>query len=166
MKIKVIVFFLMISAFAQAQYLKKSCAIKLGGAYFINCGTLVAIKGQSVFNVTDADSLIKANFDVFDMTGYKIASVKDGAIIDGDKELFEITSTTDEYIFKEKSTKRIICYVKREKVKEQCELWLWADMYFPDGIVFQCTPDDTNISWIKMMNGARFENAKVGISLE
>ncbi|MBW8049368.1 MAG: hypothetical protein FVQ77_03300 [Cytophagales bacterium] len=146
----------------------KDCAVKIGSNYYINCKHIIVFQQQDVLTVTDTKgNSIKINFDIFSPNGKKVAAVKDGQLVEGNKDLYDIKSSDKEYTFMEKSTNRIICYVKRtfNKEKNRCELQIWADMYMPSGFYFQCTPETTNVPLLNMMKGSTFTGAESAIIL-
>ena len=94
------------SVFAAGQSCS-TCAVKIGSCYYVSCKAIITVHEQSVLTITDAaDKSIKPNFDVYSESGKKLAVIKEGAIIEGDKNLYIIKSMTSEYSFVEKATKR------------------------------------------------------------
>jgi hypothetical protein len=145
-----------------------ACAVKIGSSYYINCRHIITFRGKDVLNVISTrETPVKINFDVYSSDGKKTAVVKEGKITEGASELFTISSSYTAFSFMEKSTKRIICYVKKifDKENSRCELHVWADMYMPSGFYFQCTPETTNVEMLNNMKGATFKNSGVAISL-
>ena len=145
------------------------CAVKIGSNYYINCKKIISFAGQSVLTIDNSsDPLIKINFDVFSEDGIKIAAVKGGKLTIGEKSAYKIKSTETEFSFIEKTTNRIICFVKRvyDEKNRRCELQVFADMFMPSGFYFQCTPETTNVEFLNWMQGSTFTNAASAIDLE
>ena len=144
------------------------CAVKIGSNYYINCQQIITFKNQPVLTITNStDNSIKINFDVFSTSGKKVATVKEGKLIEGNKDLYIIKSTDKEFSFIEKSTNRIICFVKKtnDTKNKRCELQVSADMYMPSGFYFQCTPETTNVPSLNYMTGSTFDNMGAAITL-
>lgn len=144
------------------------CAVKIGKNYYINCKKIISFQNQPVLTITNSqDNSIKINFDVFSTSGTKVATVKEGKLAEGNKDLYIIKLTEKEFSFIEKSTNRIICFVKKtyDQQNKRCELQVSADMYMPSGFYFQCTPETTNVPFLNNMQGATFANSDSAISL-
>lgn len=144
------------------------CAIKIGSNYYINCKRIITFSDQTILTLTNSnDNSIEINFDIFSINGKKEATVKDGKLTEGNKELYTIKSSEKEYAFIEKSTNRIICLVKKhfDPTNKRFELHVWTDMYMPNGFYFQCTPETTNVPILNYIQGSTFSNSDSAITL-
>lgn len=143
-------------------------AVKIGSNYYINCKRIITFSDQTILTITNSkDNSIKINFDIFSIDGKKEATVKEGKLTEGNKELYTIKSSEKEYAFIEKSTNRIICLVKKtfDSKNKRFELQVWTDMYMPNGFYFQCTPETTNVPFLNYIQGSTFSNTDSAITL-
>jgi len=141
------------------QQSQDTCAIKLGGGvYIIDCEKPLLYHNYPIFTVPKSNNdpyreprnLIGISFDVYNANGKIIAKVTEGRLTYGDKNRFIIESTSDEFLLKEKNTNWLICRILTpgppHKLNYDCELWLWMNLYMPNGFLFKATPEQMNVS--------------------
>ena len=58
--------------------------VKIGGCYFINCRDLIVAHGESLFRIhrRDDDGILLVDFDIYDAKGAKLATVRNGSIVE------------------------------------------------------------------------------------
>lgn len=159
-------FFILASA-AQAQ--QGPCALKIGGNFYINCQHTILYQGQDVMTVTELDGKgSKVNFDIFSPAGVLEAKVRAGKLAEGSAANFAIVSSADAFTLVDKRDGRKVCHVEKKfnLNEERCDLFVWADLYLPDGNRFQCTPETTNVPFLNFMQGATFQNVQTAIQLD
>ena len=149
------------------QHSKDTCAIKLGGVYMIDSEKPILCRNHLIFTVPKSNNnpyrephnLIGISFDVYNANGKIIAKVTEGRLTYGDKNRFVIESTSDEFLLQEKNTSWLICRILKpgppHKLQYDCELWMWMNLYMPNGFLFQATPEEMNVSnrYIKVEKG-------------
>lgn len=145
--------------------LEKEFSVKLGGNTYINTPNLVVYKGEPLFKIyrSDSDGILGIDFDVFDSTGNRVATIRKGIVVQGDKDNYDIETGHEEYKVTEKSSNRLIASVKRRGV-ESAELEVSVHLYTPDGFLVDATPTQTNIAG-NVMKGCVFEDCGAGIAI-
>ncbi len=139
--------------------------VKIGGCTFINTPNLVKYGDELLFKCyrSISDSLLGIDFDIYDESGDKVATIRKGMIVDGDEDKYSIVEDFDHFTITEKFSGRIICEIrKREEAEGDVEFELFVKMYTKSGFLFEATPTRTNTLFI---TGVVFEDCKVGIQI-
>ena len=128
-------------------YKEDNFKVKIGGNFYINTPKIIVYKGDSLFSIVRAErtDLLGINFKIYNKNGEKIASVKQGRIYEGDKELYSVIIEQDRYALIEKATDRIICDIRKNKLADQSELEVNLNLYTKDGFLINASPTGTNI---------------------
>ena len=136
----------------------------IGGNTYINTPNIVVYKGTSLFTIkrSGSDGLLGIDFDIYDNGGNRVATVRNGIIVQGNQDDYDITTGMDRYTVTEKSTGRMICDIRKRAEAANAELEVSVELYTPDGFLFNATPDQTNIGGI-VMKGNVIENCGSGI---
>jgi|WetSurMetagenome_2_1015567.scaffolds.fasta_scaffold444798_2 hypothetical protein len=143
----------------------KNYKIKLGGNYFINCESLISFKDEPVFRrieKRDTDGKLGLDFDVYDKKGQKIATIRRGNVVQGNTQAYEMMHLADCDKVVEKSSGRII--VEINKKQSDADIAVSVNMYLPNGLLLEATPENININTIKM-RGNTISNCKIGIAI-
>ena len=145
-------------------YKEDNFKVKIGGNFYINTPKIIVYKGDSLFSIVRAErtDLIGINFKIYNKNGEKIASVKQGRIYEGDKELYSVIIEQDRYALIEKATDRIICDIRKNKLADQSELEVNLNLYTKDGFLINASPTGTNIG-TNLMTGCVISDCGAGI---
>lgn len=145
--------------------LENQFSVKLGGNTYINTPNLVVYKGEPLFKInrSESDGILGIDFDVFDASGNRVATVKRGIVVQGDRENYIINSSHKEYTVTEKNSGRLIVSVKRRDV-DGAELEVSVHLYTPDGFLLDATPTQTNIGGT-VMTGCIIQDCGAGIAI-
>lgn len=136
----------------------------IGGNTYINVANLVVYKGEPLFTLKrrESDGQLGIDFDVFDGTGARIATVRGNRIVQGMEDDYQIIRDVDRYAVIERATGKVICDIRRHSQAPESELEVSVELFTPDGFLFKATPDETNIKGL-MLRGNVFENLGAGI---
>jgi hypothetical protein len=147
-------------------HIDPKCKVKLGGNYYIDVDRLVDYKGSSLFTLKrrESDGLLGIDFDIYDAEGKKVATVRHGNIVSGDKQNYEITHDPHHYTVTEKATGRVICDIRRRDAAQDAEMEVAVDLFTPDGFHFQADPDKTNLRGMQL-SGNTVQSCQVGIKI-
>ena len=139
----------------------------IGGNTYINVPNLVVYKNQSLFTIKrrESDGLLGIDMDIFDKDGERVATVRRGSIVQGNKEDYEIRRERHRHSVIEKSSGHVICDIRRKTEAPDPELEISVRLYTPDGFLFEATPEETNLRGIRMI-GNRIINCKYGIVIQ
>ena len=145
--------------------LEKEFSVKLGGNTYINTPNLVVYKGEPLFKIyrSESEGILGIDFDIFDSTGNRVATVRKGIVVQGDSENYKIESGHEEYKVTEKGSNRLITSVKRRGA-EGAELEVSVHLYTPDGFLIDATPTQTNIAGM-VMTGCVIKDCGAGIAI-
>ena len=141
--------------------------LKLGGSYFIDCGTLVQYRDTPLFNVRrrESDGLVGVDFDLYNSEGAKIATIRHGNIVSGDAKAYDISLGAHHYTIKERESGRTVCDLRRKDATESgTELELAVDLYTSDKFHFIASPEMIILGG-NMFRGMTIEKCKVGIMI-
>ncbi len=141
-------------------------SVKLGGNTYINTPNLVVYKGTPLFQIkrSESEGILGIDFDIFDAAGKRVATVRNGIVVEGDSQNYQIESGHEEYKVTEKKTGRLITSIKRRGVAD-AELEVSVNLYTPDGFLFDATPNETNIGGA-MLRGNTIKDCAVGIGID
>ena len=139
----------------------------IGGNTYINIPNIIVHKGSSLFTIkrSESDGLLGIDFDIYDKDHNRVATVRNGVIVQGNEDDYDITTGMDRYTVTEKSTDRMICDIRKRTEAQHAELEVSVELYTPDGFLFNATPDHTNIGGI-VMKGNVFKNSGAGIVID
>ena len=161
-----VLFIISHSAISQSD---SSITLKMGNNYFTDCEKTVVFKGQEIFDIDKSiDSKINISFIIYDENGVQLAEVKSGKMISGKSENYTLSNSAEKFSLVEKSTGRIISFVKRvyNDKEKRYEYHVSADLFLPDGYAFQCTPESSNIPMLNMMQGSNFIGSGTAITID
>jgi len=126
----------------------------IGGNTYIDIPNLVVYKNQPLFTIKrrESDGLLGVDIDVFDKGGERVATVRGGNIVQGNKEDYEIRSEMHHHSVIEKTSGRVICDIRRKTEAPDAELEISVLLYTPDGFLFEATPEKTNLRGVRMVD--------------
>lgn len=157
-----LVFFLLLSpCLLNAQ----AVALKIGGATFINCKSVVAFGEQSVVSLRqNADGSFLLNAEVYNEGGQLVASVYDN--LTTSKGVI-ITQNSHEILLTDKYTGRKICQFATVKSADgkRTEVAGTLNLYLPNGRFLQCTPEASNQAVLETMRGTTVSNKVAALLL-
>lgn len=138
----------------------------IGGNTYIKTPTIISYKGQSIFSLKrrDNDGQLGIDFDIFDKSRQKVATIRNANVVDGDTNNYEISKNADHYQVKEKASGRVVCDIKKKANAVPAELVVSAQLYMPDGKLINVSPTGTNIEGMVMI-GCVFESCATAISV-
>jgi hypothetical protein len=141
--------------------------VVLGGNTYINTHTLIAYKGEPLFTIKrrDSDQILGIDFDIFDQSGKRAATVRNGNVVQGNEVDYKIIRDADHYRVIHRETNRVICDIRKKGEAKAAELEVSVDMYTPSGFRFQATPIGTNLPGQNFISGGTFENCGCGIAI-
>lgn len=140
--------------------------VKLGGNIFVNCGQLIAYDDEPLFTVKrrENDLRLGIDFDVFDEGGNRVATVRNGNVVDGDRNAYEMHHGADTHRITDKASGRVICQIDKSPDQPSVELAVSVKMYLPDGFLLEAYPDRLNIGTSMMIDNF-MRNCRVGIAI-
>ncbi len=139
--------------------------VRLGGNTYVNVENLVEYDGVPLFSLRRHENgYLGIDFNIFDATGKKVASVKRNEIYPGERQTYELQGDADRYALLNKETGRVICEIKKRSAAVPAELDVTVQLYTPDGFLFAATPEATNLPNVTVKNNV-FENVPIGISI-
>lgn len=120
-----------------------SFRIRFGGNIVVNCGSLVTFNDEPLIRLRRrGDGFLGVDVDVRDPAGTRVATVRNGKVVQGDDRNYEILTSPDEHRVVALDTGRIAVRVARKDV-EGAELDLSVRLYLPTGHLFEADPDST-----------------------
>ena len=145
-------------------YNENNFTVVIGGNNYINVPNILVYKGESVFKITRAErtDLLGIDFDIYDAARNKIAVVKNGRIYEGDKERYQVDYNADQYKLTDKKEGRVICDIRKRSLVEGSELDVNVHLYMKDGLLFEATPESTNVAGFKL-SGSTIKDCVNGI---
>ena len=143
-----------------------SYRVMIGGNYFQDCGELITYDGEPLFNLRrrESDRRLGIDFDVYDAARRKIATIRNGNVVDGDTEAFTIDRGPDCHTIRSKATGEVVCQVDRRPYEAGVELAVTVNMFLPNGFLLRATPDQMNLGGTQMI-GNTMRNCRVGIAI-
>jgi hypothetical protein len=143
--------------------------VVLGGNAYIDTPTLIEAHGEPllVLRRNDANGCLDVRFDIYNESGTKLAVV-------GGNEIYPVADvasayareeTADRLVFREVSTSRTLCEIRRREDAEDCELTISARLYTSKGVRVVVTPMGTNICGSFQWSGDMFWGNRVAIKL-
>jgi|SRR5215831_3503613 len=143
--------------------------VRLGGNTYIDNGTLVEYKGESLFNLRRHDNgYLGIDFDIYNAEGHKIATVRRNELyLDSkmkDRERFKIDGSANRYTLTDTKNDQVICDIKRREDAQPSELDVAVHLYTKDGFLFDATPEQTNLGGNSIRNSV-ISNNPVGIGI-
>jgi len=158
---KLVFVFLLSPFFLNAQAL----ALKIGGATFIDCKSVVAFGEQSVVSYRlNAEGSLLLNAEVYNEGGKLVAAVHDNLTT---SNAVVITQTSNEILLTDKYTGRKICLFATTKSADgkRMEVAGTLNLYLPNGRLLQCTPEASNQAVLETMRGTTVSNKAAALSL-
>ena len=141
---------------------------KIGGNYYINTPNIIVARGENLFRLKrrEEDGLLAIDFDVYSKEGKKVATIRNGNIVQGDVENFEIRKDFHHYWMIEKKSGRTLCDIKKStKSEDGYEIEVSVDLYTKSGFRVIASPKETNLGNM-MMTGCTFQDCGAGIVVE
>ena len=138
-------------------YMEDKFRVIIGGNTYINTPNILVYKGKPLFLIkrSDRDGLLGIDFDIFDKNGKRVATIRKGVVVQGNKEDYDIMEGMDRYIVTEKASGRIICEIRKRAEAPNAEFEVSVKLYTPDGFLFDASPEETNLPGIKLRCGNR-----------
>jgi hypothetical protein len=144
--------------------LEKEFRVKLGGNYYINCGSLISVNGQPLFTVKRRDDgVLGIDFDIYDKDRTKIATIRGGTIVAANGGDYVFRIGVDHYRIEDAAGK-MICDIKRKGKAQNAELEVAVDLFTPSGFHLIATPESTNIGGATMI-GNTFKDCGTAINI-
>jgi hypothetical protein len=136
-----------------------SFTVKIGGNYYTDCDPILRIKGEPIFRLKRRDDgLLGIDFDLYDSKGQKVATIRNGHIVQGDASAYTLKKEKHRYWILDK-TGAVICDVRQvTKAEPGCEIEVSVDLYSKNGFHYKAAPDRTEIGGPSGMviTGCRF----------
>jgi len=141
--------------------------VKIGNNIFINTPNIVMYGEEPLFKIyrSTSDGLLGIDFDIYDERGIKVATIRKGMIVDGNEDDFIFVRNFDHYTIIEKTSKRIICDLKKREMAGEVELELNLKTYTKKGFLFEATPEGMNIE-SNFLSGNIIKDGQVGIFID
>lgn len=138
--------------------------VKIGGNYYINVQNIIVADGVSLFTLKRReDGLLAIDFDVYDESGDKVATVRNGNIVQHDSERFQAHKEHHRYWIEEKSSGRVICDVRKDsKAEDGSELEVSVDLFTKSGFHFIASSEETNLGGM-VLRGNTMSGCQTGI---
>jgi len=138
--------------------------VKVGGNIFINTPNLIVYREEPLFKMyrSTSDGLLGIDFDIYNKSGDKVATIRKGMIVSGNEKDFSIVKKFDHYIITENSSGRIICDIKKRGEAGEVELDLSVRMYTKGGFLFDAAPTRINVRG-NYLSGNTFSGFDVGM---
>ena len=139
--------------------------VKMGGANFIDCKSLVTFGGQEVVSIRKAaDGTWLLNAEVYNEAGRLSASVHDNQTT---ATGVVFTQNANEIQLTDKYTGRKLCHFKLKTSADgkPAEIEATLNMYLPNGTLLQCTPEASNQTVLETMRGTTSKNKDAGYSI-
>jgi hypothetical protein len=141
--------------------------VRLGGNTYINCKTLVAVQGESLFSLRrHDDGYLGIDFDIYDDSGNRIATVRRNEIYCSEKDRYQIDGSLNQYKLTDTKTGEVICDIKKREDAHPAELEVSVRLYTPSGFLFDATPEQTNLLRGTVLRNNTISGAGTGISIE
>lgn len=147
---------------------KADIVLKMGSNYYINCKQSIAFGDYSILSVSgDAQNGRMIFFDIYNPQGGLDASFRDGTFTGAAASYFQIQQIPDGFYILDSRSQHIPLKIVNvyNAAKSRKELHVWADFFLPNGGRFQCTPDQSNVPYLQMMQGSTFANNQTAIRL-
>lgn len=141
-------------------------SVKLGGNTYINTPNLIVVQGESLFKIyrSESDGILGIDFDVYNSSRAKVATIRKGIVVSGDEAAYEISSSHEKYSVTDKSSGKEIVSVQRRNVSG-AELEVSVELYTKTGFLINATPTSTNVGGM-MMTGNVFKDCGAGLVIE
>jgi len=138
--------------------------VKVGGNIFINTPNLIVYREEPLFKMyrSTSDGLLGIDFDIYNNSGDKVATIRKGMIHAGNEKDFTIVKEFDHYTITENSSGRIICDIKKREEAGEVELELSVRMHTKDCFLFDANPTGINVRG-NYLSGNTFVGLGVGI---
>ena len=145
---------------------EKEFSVKLGGNTYINTPNLIVVQGKSLFKVyrSESDGMLGIDFDVYNSSGNKVATIRKGIVVNGDEDAYQITSGHEKYSVTEKSSGKEIVSVQRRNVSG-AEIEVSVELYTKTGFLLNATPESTNVGGV-VMKGNIIKDCGAGLVVE
>ena len=107
------------------------------------------------------------NFDLYGADGTLQASLLNGNFSGKQADDYHVQRFEEGFFIKNTVENRIVLKIQSVENKEEkrTEMHVWADFYLPNGGVFQCTPEESNVPLLEMIKGTTMKNAGTGVQL-
>lgn len=146
-----------------------TCYLHISSNWFYKCKSTIAYNGMSLLNVKGiAGTRWLIDCDVYNSSGVKLVTLKNGEVTTGDSQPISISSTADEFILKLAKTNVELIHLKKyysEKYKHSA-VDVWLQFYLPDGNFVQCTPETSNIPTMQYIKGSLFNGVGSAIEID
>jgi hypothetical protein len=141
--------------------------VKIGGNYYINVPNLIVESGVNLFTLKRRDDgLLAIDFDIYDASGNKVATVRNGNIVQHDSDRFQAHKEHHRYWIEEKSSGRVICDIRKAaKAEDGSELEVSVDLFTKSGFHFIAGSEETNLAGT-IFRDCTISNSPTGISIE
>jgi hypothetical protein len=141
---------------------------KLGGTYYIDTPNMIVAHGENLFRLKrrEEDGLLAVDFDIYDVDGSKIATVRNGNVMQHDADRFHAHKEHHRYWITEKGTDRIICDIRKvSKAEDGSELEISVDLFTKKGFHLIAGPEETNLGGM-VFRGGTIRGCGAGIVIE
>jgi hypothetical protein len=121
---------------------------KLGGNYYIDTPNMIVAHGENLFRLRrrEEDGLLAIDFDIYDATGAKVATIRNGNIVDHDGAGYTASKEHHRYTLTEDATGRVVCDIKKvSKAENGSEIEVSVDLFTKKGFHLIAGPEETNL---------------------
>ena len=143
----------------------KEFTVKLGGNYYVNTPNMIVANGENIFRLKrrEEDGLLAVDFDVYAEDGSKVATIRNGNVVQGDAEKYEFHKEHHRYWVVDRDSGRTICDVRKSaRAEDGSELEVSVDLYTKSKFHLMADPDKTNIGGM-VMTGCTMKDCGAGI---
>jgi hypothetical protein len=154
-----------IPASAQAQ---KDVSLKIGGNYFINCKRTIVLGDYTILSVSgDDESGRMVNFSIYGPDGRLDARLHEGSFEGPRAEYYKIQTAPNGFQIVDTRVDRIVLKILRVENPQykRTDMHVWAEFFLPNGQLFQCSPEESNVPMLQMIKGSTFSNNDTAIQL-
>ena len=141
---------------------------KLGGNYYIDTPNMIVAHGDNLFRLKrrEEDGLLAVDFDIYDATGSKVATVRNGNIVDHDGAGYTAAKDHHRYTLTEDATGRVIFDIKKAaKAEDGSEIEVSVDLFTKKGFHLIAGPEETNLPDGMTIRGCTIQGCGVGLAV-
>jgi hypothetical protein len=160
---------LFIAFVSMSQAKGQDICLKIGNNYFINCKSVLTVQGHSVLNMTGNDSTgRKVSFEMYTSSGKLDARLENGIFTGTQAQHYKIEQDPKGFHIYDDRDNRVLLKAEghyNDKAQRK-EVHIWAQLYLPNGSVFECTPETSNVPTLQMMSGNVFRNSGSAVTID
>jgi len=147
------------------QLIDNNFSVKLGGNIYVNVPILIAFDNAQLFTLSRLnDGYLGIDFEVYNDSGKKIASVKRNNIYFGDKKSYKLDGDADHLALSSTDSGVILVEIRKRAAAAPVELDVSVRSYLPSGKLMDLGPNMSNLGGLRMI-GNVFQGCRIGISI-